>query len=327
LSKFERLLLELNLIKANPGINVSRLAKETGVSERTIYRDIFSLSSSLIPVYYDNGYRILDTAFLPTLNFTADEYKLLSLRLDCCAFKRDDLQKKAKSLLTKIDAVVDPKMRIFTNSLSGSCIIHCRKSYQQKHISTFAQVLDKAIQNNYKIKLFCESMKDGTTERIIHPYSLVFRNHSWYLLGFSELDNDFGLFNLNQLKRITLLDVSFKRDLNFSVEKFFENKWEISRGKLYNVQLRFKGESANQILSFQHQPKEKVTKQKDGSVIYYITVEGLEEIARWILSFGKEAEVLKPKELRERIFRMGKDITVLYASKVSFTPTKERHSI
>jgi len=325
LSKFERLLLELNLIKANPGINVSRLANETGVSERTIYRDILSLSSSLVPVHWENGYRILDTAFLPTLNFTASDYKLLRLGLDCCALKRYDLQKPRKGLLSKIDAVVDDQIRNTTTPLSRTCRILCKQSYQQ-NISTFVQVLDKAILNNYKIKLSYESIKDGTTERIIHPYSLVFRNHSWYLLGFSELDNDFGLINLNQLKRITLLDGNFKKDSDFSVEKFFENKWEILGGKLYNVQLRFKGYTANQILSFQHHPKEKVTKQKDGAVLYSITVEGLEEIARWILTFGKKAEVLQPKELRDKIFRMGKELTELYASKVSWSTTRESHS-
>lgn len=326
MSKFERLLLELNLIKANPGIHVTRLAKETGVSERTIYRDILSLSSSLVPVHWENGYRILDTAFLPTLNFTASDYKLLRLGLDCCALKRDDLQKQAKNLLSKIDAVVDPKIRSFTNSLSESCIIHCRKSYQQKHISTFAQVLDKAIQSNYKVKLFCGSMEDGVTETIVHPYSLVFRNHVWYLLGFSELDKDFGLFNLNQSKRITLLGGNFKKDPDFSIEKFFENKWEISGGKLFNVQIKFKGIAAQLVLSTQHHPKEKMTKQKDGSVLYSIAVEGLDEIANWTMRFGKEAEVLKPNELREKIFGMGKELTELYASKVSWSTTRESHS-
>lgn len=317
MSKFERLLLELNLIKANPGIHVTRLAKETGVSERTIYRDILSLSSSLVPVHWENGYRILDTAFLPILNFTASDYKLLRLGLDCCALKWDDLQKQAKSLLSKIDAVVDPKIRSIANSIPESCKIHCRQPYQQKQLSTFAQVLDKAIQGTHKVKLFCESVSEGISERIVQPYSLVFRNHIWYLLGFCESVKDFHMFNLNHFKRITLLDGSFKKDPDFSVEKFFENKWEISGGKLYNVQLRFKGATANQILSSQHHPEEEVTKQRDGSVLYYITVEGLEEIAKWILSFGKEAEVLKPKELRDRIFRMGKELTELYDSKLS----------
>lgn len=315
MSKFERLLLELNLIKANPGISVSRLSKETNVSERTIYRDILSLSSSLVSVYYKDGYRLLETALLPTLNFTASEYKLLRLGLDCCALKRDDLQKQRKGLLSKIDAVVDDNIRNSATSQSGTCRTFCRQSHQQQ-ISTFAQVLDKAIQSNYKVKLFCESVKDGVTERIVHPYSLVFRNHSWYLLGFCEIVKDFCMFNLTHFKRITLLDGSFEKDLDFSVEKFFENKWEILGGKLYNVQLRFKGCTAKQILSSQHHPKEKVTKQRDESVLYYITVEGLDEIAKWILSFGKEVEVLKPKELRDRIFRMGKELTELYDSKL-----------
>ncbi len=305
--------MELNLIKANPGINVSRLSQETGVSERTIYRDILSLSSS-VPVYYEEGYRLLDTAFLPTLNFTSNEYKLLRLVSDCCAFKRDDLQKQAKSLLSKIDAVVDPKIRGNVNSLSETCKIHCRQTYRQKHISTFAQILDKAIQGNQKIKLNFESIRDGVIERIVQPYSLVFRNQGWYLLGLCELLRDFCMLNLAHIKRITILDESFQKDSNFSIEKFLENKWEILGGKPYSVKVKFKGVAAKLILSSQHHPKEKVTKQKDGSVIYAINVEGLEEIARWILMYGDEAEVIKPTELRQRIALTVENLARLYFS-------------
>ncbi len=303
----------MNLIKANPGISVSRLAKETGVSERTIYRDILSLSSS-VPVYYEEGYRLLDTAFLPTLNFNSNEYKLLKLALNCCALKRDDLQRQAKSLLSKIDAVVDPKIRSIANSLLEFCKIYCRQTYRQKHISTFAQILDKAIQGNHKIKLNFESIGDGVAERIVQPYSLVFSNHSWYLLGFCELLEDFCMLNLEHIKRITLSDESFQKDSNFSIEKFLENKWEILGGKPYNVKVKFKGVAAKLILSSQHHPKEKVTKQKDGSVIYAINVEGLEEIARWILTFGDEAEVIKPTELRQKITLIVRNLARFYFS-------------
>ena len=319
------MLLELNLIKANPGISISRLAKETCASERTIYRDILSLSSSLVPVYFKDGYHILETAFLPTLNFTASEYKLLRSGLECCALKRDDLQKQRKGLLSKIDAAVDDQIRNSITSLNGTCRILCRQPYQQ-NISIFVQVLDKAIHSNYKVKLFCESIKEGVIERIVHPYSLVFRSHSWYLLGFCEAMKDFHMLNLGLLKRINLLDGSFKRDPDFSVERFFENKWDILGGKLYDIRLRFTGVAAKQISYSQHHPKEKVTKQRDESVLYSITVEGLDEITNWIITFGKEAEVLKPKELKEKIFRMGKELTELYASKVSWSTTKEKYS-
>jgi predicted DNA-binding transcriptional regulator YafY len=41
---------------------------------------------------------------------------------------------------------------------------------------------------------------------------------------------------------------------------------------------------------------------KDGSVIeFQVTLSGLEEITRWILSWGSKARVLGPPELRKRI--------------------------
>ena len=46
---------------------------------------------------------------------------------------------------------------------------------------------------------------------------------------------------------------------------------------------------------------QKVTKLPDGGLEIAFRVAGLEEIKRWILSFGPEAVVLEPEKLREMV--------------------------
>ena len=77
MTKSSRLLTVLNLIRSNRVMTTSQLARECGVTERTVYRDIQSLGEAGAPVYYDKGYRLLGSAFLPPLNLTADEYLAL----------------------------------------------------------------------------------------------------------------------------------------------------------------------------------------------------------------------------------------------------------
>ena len=91
MSKFERLHLILNLIRTKPGIKSAELAQETGVSQRTIYRDILALAAQY-PVLYNNGYRLLPTAYLKTLNLTRPEYSVLQVAFSCPALKRPDLR-------------------------------------------------------------------------------------------------------------------------------------------------------------------------------------------------------------------------------------------
>jgi len=44
-----------------------------------------------------------------------------------------------------------------------------------------------------------------------------------------------------------------------------------------------------------------LTKEKDGSLLAEFDLGDTEEIMRWILSFGRHAEVLDPEELRRGI--------------------------
>jgi predicted DNA-binding transcriptional regulator YafY len=46
---------------------------------------------------------------------------------------------------------------------------------------------------------------------------------------------------------------------------------------------------------------QKLARQNDGSLIAEFRLSDTEEIKRWILSFGRHAEVLQPEELRADI--------------------------
>ena len=67
------------------------------------------------------------------------------------------------------------------------------------------------------------------------------------------------------------------------------------------MRIEFKGIGAKVIESGQHHPSEKITRLKDGSLLYQVKVNGTEEIYRWVLGFGEDAKVLEPKELKEKI--------------------------
>jgi predicted DNA-binding transcriptional regulator YafY len=80
LRKIERLLHILSILKANKRVQLNDLVRRCGVSERTIYRDIVDISASNIPIYYDNGYRIMPDGVVPPTCLSKPETKFL-LRL------------------------------------------------------------------------------------------------------------------------------------------------------------------------------------------------------------------------------------------------------
>jgi len=55
-------------------------------------------------------------------------------------------------------------------------------------------------------------------------------------------------------------------------------------------------------------PTQKMTELDDGGVELALEVESLLEVKRWILSWGANAEVLKPKSLRKQMAEEGEGI-------------------
>lgn len=77
MSKAERLMHLINLIRQRGPVLVSEMAGECGVTPRTIYRDVNSLSKLNFPVYYDNGYRFAQDVGFPVTRLTEKDVELI----------------------------------------------------------------------------------------------------------------------------------------------------------------------------------------------------------------------------------------------------------
>ena len=308
--KFERLLLELNLIRSRPGVKASELASETGVSQRTIYRDILNLAGQY-PVIYNGGYRLLPTAYLRTLNFTHSEYGLLQTALSCPAFRRIGLKTVARSLKAKIDTVINPGLRNFPPAFSHSCAAMVPQDSNPRKLEGICSTLEKAIENSLAVELLLDNNPSGQSEAV-HPYALLYRPPDWFLVGYSPLKGSFEGYRLSSASRVSLSNQSFQKREDFNLDEFLGSRWGIKGGEETVVKVRFTGEAARLICSTGHHPREKVTQVSENEVVYTLTVQGTEEICKWILSFGAEAEVLAPFSLREEIKQKINGLSELY---------------
>jgi predicted DNA-binding transcriptional regulator YafY len=313
MSKYDRLLHILNMLRARHGLKASDLAKECEVSERTIYRDITALSSNNVPIYFDRGYHLLSDAFLPPLNFTLEDYLLLKLSLSSSILMENSpLKKHAKEVLAKIEANLNPALKVDIEKIKEPLKISIKSNSDFSKISLIFKLIEQCILNKKSLKVAYESLETGRTTRQIDPYSLIFRKHAWYLIGFCHLREQIRIFRLTRVKKVTILDKGFEIKPNFSLSTFFKDSWELYQGEPVIVKIRFIGVGAKVIESGHHHPSEKISKLKDGSLIYEVKVNGIEEISRWILGFGENAEVLEPKDLREKMKKTAESLNRIY---------------
>jgi predicted DNA-binding transcriptional regulator YafY len=82
MTKSERLLHLIGLLRNRGPLSIAELSDQCGISRRTVYRDINSLLKMNIPVVYDDGYQIAGDTSLPVIELSAEELDLL--RYACC---------------------------------------------------------------------------------------------------------------------------------------------------------------------------------------------------------------------------------------------------
>jgi predicted DNA-binding transcriptional regulator YafY len=112
-----------------------------------------------------------------------------------------------------------------------------------------------------------------------------------------------------------MLDANAQIPADFELKGYFGNAWAVYRGgKSYDVEILFTKEAALTVTEGTWHHTQKVRKNKDGSVTLTFTVDGLNEIVRWVLGWGSRAKVIQPPELRDLVIQQLKETTESYES-------------
>lgn len=202
MSKSDRLLLILNLLRSRRNLKASNLAKECEVSERTIFRDIQALSQARVPVYFEDGYKLLTNAFLPPLNLTINELLTIYLGLSSEPVQSIEcLRKSAKQALAKIESLIPEKTKADYDKIKQKITVQPGKKSFPKGEALILELLRQAIYQENKIKLdWVSSYSSGMVELV--PKALVYKKGNWYLAG--EIQKKTRCFRLDMIKSISL---------------------------------------------------------------------------------------------------------------------------
>jgi len=159
--------------------------------------------------------------------------------------------------------------------------------------------LQKAVDDRHTVRMrYYSFTSDEESVREMDPYVLFFKNGYYYVVGYCHKDNDIREFRIDRIRWLEILDKCFDIDPGFSYEQYTDYVWDILKGSgHYTVEVRFFGKGARLVREYEYKRADRLIDQPDGSVIFIKTVSSLEEITRWILSYGSDAVVLKPEQL------------------------------
>lgn len=292
------------------GATVKELAQETEVNEKTIRRDLetfriagFRLEEATGP-HGRKTYRLGPAAPPPELGFPIDEAAALY-------FGQRFLEplagtvfwEAANRAFRKIRTMLGPTALRYIDRL-GAAFYHTRVGavgYAAK--AETLDILTQAIADRQAVFLTYQSLR--ATEPVTYdayPYGLVHHFGRMYLIGWAVQRDAIRTWRVDRIAKVELTELRFPTPGDFDLKKYMAAAFGIYHGEdEIQVRIRFSRTVARYVKEATWHPSQKLAPQSDGSLVAEFTLGTTEEIKHWILSFGKEAEVLAPAELREAL--------------------------
>ncbi len=136
----------------------------------------------------------------------------------------------------------------------------------------------------------------------LEPYDLVHRHGKWLLLGVSQKNPDenkvkqYYVHNISNLRVIHNSEPFKVKTHLYTRDEYYKYAWDIYvSDKISEIEIWFSKAVSNKIKNFPYHPTQEIQETQDG-IILKLKTWGYIEVVNWVLGFGKEAKVLKPKE-------------------------------
>ena len=306
--KLQRLLSITFILLSRGRVSSQELAEKFGVSQRTIFRDINSLSEAGIPI---GGIPGKSGGFYIIENYKFDKRLLLPEELASILSALKGLgntfySEQLDNAIDKISIFVSRERESYITGLLDRVVFDIMPigapEKQRKDLST----IYSALNSNHVISFNYLNSKFEKMLREVEPMKLISKNHAWYLFAFCKIKNDFRTFRISRIDDLKISSLTFEpRQVDYS-------KYEYSREKLQkvDVELRF----ASPIRKFIEEifPIDCMTSEEDGSLLIKTSMSEDEWLYSYLLSFGPMLEIIAPKRIRDLIIQRAKNILDLY---------------
>jgi predicted DNA-binding transcriptional regulator YafY len=207
MSRSERLLTVLQILRRHRRpLPAQRIAEETGVSLRTIYRDIDTLRAqgAVIEGEAGLGYILRPGFLLPPLMFSADEIEALVLGARMVSVRADPaLARAATEALARLSAVLPPELRDLADS---SALLVPPPATPP---APFLADLRIAIRRERKVSITYRDAGGTPSARIIWPFALGFFDTVRMVVAFCETRQAIRHFREDRIETCTPLEARY----------------------------------------------------------------------------------------------------------------------
>ena len=304
MKRFDRILKIFFLLQSRSVLSNEELQEHFGIGRRTIYRDLQSLAEAGVPVVNEHGegYSLMEGFRVHPPRFTQEEMMGLLIA-------EKTMQQHETVLIRQhfAAAMIKIKSGFLRHQKSELLQLEQNLTFNQllkpgNYLPNILDALVNSILAKKTIVIAYLKLNETRPEsRTIEPVGIYFHHFYWYVMAYCHLRQDYRIFRLDRIQKITLLDKGFTRKHPPLAE------------------LRAKASLSNTTsitIAVQHQFAHFLFAEKQ---LYGFTNEKLEgdevhmffecnhhpvTFARWLLKFVDIARVIEPKAVQEEVIRI-----------------------
>lgn len=302
--RLERMMTIDAKIRSNQYPSIQTFIDLFEVSERTIHADLAFLRDRLkAPLAYSRtrgGYYYSDLTWnLPTLMMSEGEILAFFLSVELARrYLGTSFEAPLRKTVEHIANMLPEQHRIELGELAQNY------TFQAGAISSSDPVLlsalFEAMHQCWPIKItYFTASRGDRNQRIIEPYHLYNVRGDWQVIAFDHLRQQPRNFAVSRIEEWEVLKQErFKRDPSFSPATYLSTAFLAERGEQnMAITIWFDTYQANYIRGRSIHASQVLEEHQDGSLTLHFESGALEEIKRWVMSFGKHARLIEPSSL------------------------------
>lgn len=175
-------------------------------------------------------------------------------------------------------------------------------------------MLSAAERATRSVQFVYQDKEGNRSARSIDPYGFIVSAGRIYCVGYDHGRNAMRTFAVDNVADVETLAKTFKKPNDFNVEEYAAASISgvMTSSDLTEVRVRFASRVAKAAIAARVVAERQIDRRDDGAVEITYRVADVDELVRWVLGWGAQAEVTSPPELRQRIASLAREIATKY---------------
>ncbi len=294
--------------------NATTLARELEVCTKSINRDLAFMRDRLkLPIEYDSTrfgfFYAQEVREFPALHITQGELVALVVAEKALRqYRGTSFEQPLLSALRKMEQSLPDFLSLSLDDIAQTISFRTRAE-PVLDLGVF-DALAQATAARRQLELtYRKPGQPHPEQRVVDPYHLANINGEWYLFAFDHLRKDLRTFVPARIKAVRPTGKTFDRLRDFSLDQRLRRSFGVQTGQgEYDVAIRFHPNVADYIREKQWHESQQLRELKSGGVELRLKLSSLAEIGRWVLSWGGDACIVRPAELRQFVEQAARQI-------------------